>query len=106
MTTAPALVAALTSAMASFDPAIGVRLVGVSVANFVPPVEQMSLFESSDDAGPDVSSVDRKWSPASRAVDAIRDRFGHDAIAPAGSVRRTRSSPWGPNAESAPESDE
>ena len=106
MTTAPALVVALTSALTSFDPAIGVRLVGVSVANFVEPVEQMSLFDATDDAGPDVSAMDRKWSPASRAVDAIRDRFGHDAIAPAGSVRRTRSSPWGPNAETRPEAEE
>lgn len=100
LTTAPAMVAALAPVLSTFDPSIGVRLVGVSVANFVEPVEQMSLFatENSDDPD-DVAAVDRRWSPASRAVDEIRDRFGHDAIAPAGAVRRRRSSPWGPDSE-------
>ena len=100
MTTAPALVAALEPTLATFDPSIGVRLVGVSVANFVEPVEQMSLFgsESSTDAT-DVASVDRQWSSASRAIDQIRERFGRDAITPARSVRRRRSTPWGPEAQ-------
>jgi DNA polymerase IV len=103
MTTAPALVAALEPTLATFDPSIGVRLVGVSVANFVEPVEQMSLFGTDSADSADVASVDRQWSSASRAIDQIRERFGRDAIAPARSVRRRRSTPWGPEAESIPE---
>ena len=103
MTTAPALVAALEPTLATFDPSIGVRLVGVSVANFVEPVEQMSLFGTDSADSADVASVDRQWSSASRAIDQIRERFGRDAIAPARSVRRRRSTPWGPETESIPE---
>ncbi|MEY4361956.1 MAG: polymerase [Actinomycetota bacterium] len=100
MTTGPAMVAALVPALDSFDPSIGVRLVGVSVANFVEPVEQMSLFDSpTSNTSTDVSSLDRRWAPASRAIDEIRERFGQDAISPAGAARRRRSTPWGPDAE-------
>ncbi len=84
VTVSPAMVEALEPALASIDPTDGVRLVGVSVSNFCAPVEQLSLLDQ--DA----------WGPASRAVDEIRDRFGHDAISPARSLGRRRvRRPWG-----------
>ena len=80
----PVIVAALDAAMRSIDPSSGVRLVGVSASNLCAPVEQLSLLE------------DDSWGPASRAVDEIRDRFGHDAISPARSLGRRRvRRPWG-----------
>ncbi|MEY3092449.1 MAG: polymerase [Actinomycetota bacterium] len=80
----PVIVGVLEPALRSIDPSSGVRLVGVSASNLAAPVEQLSLLE------------DDSWGPASRAVDEIRDRFGHDAISPARSLGRRRvRRPWG-----------
>jgi len=108
VSSAPALVRALDEILDVIDPSPGIRLVGVGVSGFVEPVEQMSLLDLTDEDGRrSTADTDREWSPASSAVDRIRDRFGHDAINPA-SVLRDRgpspgSRPWGPDetAESA-----
>ena len=98
MSTGPAMVHALEPALRQLDLALGVRLLGVSASGLCDPVEQLSLLEGS--GGPETSTTsdrDRRWSPASEAVDAIRRRFGREAIAPASAVRpMSRSSPWGP----------
>ena len=109
MSTSPAIVAALMPALseivAGLSPALGIRLLGVSVTQFGDPATQLSLFddESSAEArrsGDDIAAIERRWDPASRAIDAIRGRFGRGAIGSAGTLgsRGTdRPAPWGPD---------
>jgi DNA polymerase-4 len=60
------------------------RLLGVALSNFTnPPAVQLALFEKS--AAPLETPRDRELS---RAVDAVRARFGRDAIAPGRKPRR------------------
>ena len=105
LTTGPGIVAALAPLVTSVDPGAGVRLVGVSAGHLVEPVEQLGLFGLADATGgdgPDATTVDGAWSPASDALDTIRDRFGDGAIGPASTLarRRGRGAPgsalWGP----------
>jgi DNA polymerase-4 len=90
--------------LAQVDPTRGVRLLGLGVSNLADdPGEQLSLLSQSGDAiDYSDSAVAESDSSIDSAVDAIRERFGSDAIGPA-SVRggRTRSDgvgaqPWGP----------
>jgi DNA polymerase IV len=81
------------------DVSPGVRLLGVSVSGLSEGGGQLSL----DDGGPG------SWSAATGAVDAIRDRYGDDAIVPAAlagpsgvRVKRRGDQQWGPG-EDAPE---
>jgi hypothetical protein len=61
------------------------RLLGVALSNFTPPpTVQLALFDST--RAPLETAKDRELS---RAVDAVRARFGRDAIAP-GRKPRTR----------------
>ena len=54
------------------------RLLGVALSNFTaPPAKQLTLFERT--GGQIETAKDRE---VSRAVDAVRERFGRDAIAP------------------------
>ncbi len=58
-----------------------VRLLGVGIADLGPPMRQLELF-------------DRAWQQDHRllkAVDAIRERYGHRALQRGGSVDRRRS---------------
>jgi DNA polymerase-4 len=73
----------------------GVRLLGVSGANFASDARQLSL----DDIGPEAARVE-----AASAVDEIRERFGRDSIAPASllgssglAVHRPGMQQWGPS---------
>jgi len=60
------------------------RLLGVALSNFTdPPPVQLALFEKT--AAPLETARDRELS---RAVDAVRARFGRDAIAPGRKPRR------------------
>jgi DNA polymerase-4 len=64
--------------LAQVDVARGVRLLGVSVANLTADAaRQLSLDELSGTEGP------TSWSDAAEAVDAVRARFGDDAVGPA-----------------------
>jgi DNA polymerase-4 len=54
------------------------RLLGVGLANFTePPARQLTLFDAV--SAPLETPKDRDLS---RALDAVRERFGRDAIAP------------------------
>jgi DNA polymerase-4 len=55
-----------------------VRLVGVSLSHFDGAADQLDLL----DAGTERLEVERDRKLA-RAVDAVRERYGHDAITPA-----------------------
>jgi DNA polymerase-4 len=111
LASAPAMVKALDPLLEKIDPTIGVRLIGISVSGFVEPVEQLSLLNFGGDGsdqsvaeGRTTADLERDWSPASQAVDEIREKFGRDAISPASSItavgrRVLGQSPWGPGEE-------
>ena len=111
LASAPAMVKALDPLLEKIDPTIGIRLIGVSVSGFVEPVEQLSLLNFGGDGsdqsvadGRTTADLERDWSPASQAVDEIREKFGRDAINPASSItvtgrRELGQSPWGPSEE-------
>ena len=82
--------------LAQVDPGAGVRLLGVGVGNLVlDAAVQLSL----DDLRPDQPER-TGWTEATEAIDAIRARFGDDAIGPgtlAGrKPKRTGDNQWGP----------
>jgi DNA polymerase-4 len=92
------LVSVARDLVAGVDPGAGVRLLGVSVSGLV-----------SADAGrqltfDDVTEVDPDGIHVQRTVDAIRQRWGSDAIGPAAllardglALRRRHDAPWGPS---------
>ncbi|MEX2625920.1 MAG: hypothetical protein WD225_03490, partial [Ilumatobacteraceae bacterium] len=91
--TGPEIVAALAPMAAAVDPTPGIRLVGVSGSNLGPANVQLSLLDAA--AEPQA---------APRAIDAIRARFGADAIGPASAVDgrglrvvRRGTQQWGPD---------
>lgn len=99
VSTAHAIVAAVEPLLRGIDPGRGVRLLGVGASNFMRGGQQLSLddlLEESDD--------DRQWLLAEETIDAIRERFGSDAIGPASAVgdrglrlARRGAQQWGPN---------
>lgn len=96
--TAAAILAAVEALLLQVDPGPGVRLFGISLSNFTASVEQLSF----DDLGSE-GRVRRDWTSTAAAIDAIRERFGTDAIGPASTVTsdglrvgRHRSQQWGP----------
>ncbi|MDZ7734026.1 MAG: DNA polymerase IV [Acidimicrobiia bacterium] len=83
--------------LADVDPTPGVRLLGVSVSNLDAGAGRQLRLDDTDRAA---------WDGAAGAVDAIRDRFGDDAIGPAASAgpgarrpRRPGAQPSGPDEE-------
>ena len=99
--TAAAIVAAVGPLLTSVDPAPGVRLIGVHASNFGEPMEQLRLDDMlAETAAP--SPTD--WTEVSAAIDAIRERFGDNAIGPASTVSprglrlvRRGAQQWGPD---------
>lgn len=109
---APVLVRAARSLLSQVDPAPGVRLLGLAVTGLGGADEprQLRLDEVLGSTGGEEAVPDRSWEAAEVAVDAIRARFGSDAIGPAsltgpGGLRRARrgAQQWGPTAQEAPE---
>jgi DNA polymerase-4 len=93
--TGPAIARAAKELLEPVDPASGVRLLGVSVANLADDGARQLSLEDVQHPG---------WDDASRAVDEIRKRFGDEAIAPAtlrepGGIRvkRQGDQQWGPS---------
>lgn len=93
-------IAAIASALLEqVDPTPGVRLLGVSVSNLDRgAARQLTL----DDVGSEAP-----WGDASRAVDAVRSRFGDAAVGPAAlvgeqglEVKRQGAQQWGPRGRS------
>ena len=78
----------------------GIRLLGIAASKFTSPAEQLSLDDEPS------SGQEESWDSASRAIDAVRERFGRTSIAAASSltargitvVHRGRN-PWGPDGE-------
>ena len=100
MTTGPALAAAVAPLADGVDPTPGIRLLGVSASHLGEVSDQLS-FDL--DAGGGVEAVERGWTDASAAVDAIRQRFGSGVVGPASAIRRGRlrttrpgDQQWGP----------
>jgi DNA polymerase IV len=96
------LTAVARELVAAVDPAPGVRLLGVSVSGLVAAdaAHQLSFD--------DVIHRDPDGLHVQRTVDAIRNRWGTDAIGPAAllqrdglNLRRRGDAPWGPNDPSA-----
>lgn len=76
----------------------GVRLLGVTVQQLAEPAAVQGRL----DLGGDPGEAAQRWGAVERAVDAVRDRFGVDAVGPARLTRdgvlrvRRDGSPWGP----------
>lgn len=93
--------------MSSVDPADGVRLLGIGVANLgVDHGHQLALDfdQSASGTGADLSRVE-KVAATDALVDDVRARFGNGAIGPASAavdgtlrVKRRGEQQWGPNA--------
>lgn len=79
--------ASVEALLAEIDLSVGVRLLGISLRNLGPVATQLDLFGASP---PGVQ-------PAHAAMDAVRARFGRDAIGPAG-LRPVRPTPGGSTA--------
>ncbi|MBA2495484.1 MAG: DNA polymerase IV [Acidimicrobiia bacterium] len=107
-----AIARAAKALLEAVDPASGVRLLGVGVSKLVEGASvQLSLDElvAADPArpvAPGATPADarrRSWDDATRAVDAIRGRFGRGAIAPAtvtGRKAKERGDQqWGPGSD-------
>src|SRR5690606_9004281 len=90
-----AIVACAKTLVANLDPSPGVRLLGVSVSGLTEEATRQLSFD--DVAAPD-------WNEVDDAVDAIRARFGPQAIGPAAlvgrdglRVKRRGDQQWGPS---------
>ena len=62
-----------------WNPGVGVRLLGVGVTGLDDMAEQLDLFEAAEDSARHESADDRARRLA-RGMDAVRERFGEDAI--------------------------
>jgi DNA polymerase-4 len=103
---APAIAARAVALLDAEDLSPGVRLLGVGVSNLTEigaePAQQMRL-DLDEPPGGGHTSDDRSWRDASRAVDAIRGRYGDDSVGPATllgpgrlGVKRPGDTRWGP----------
>ena len=101
----PVLAVVAKALLAALDLKDGVRLLGLSASGLLPvgslPGEQLQLDLGRSSGGasttlPDARAVNERegggqpgWARASEAVDAVRARFGTDAVGPAAILRRT-----------------
>jgi DNA polymerase-4 len=92
--TGPDVVRAATELLEKIDPTPGVRLLGIHVSQLADGSARQLTFD-------DVEAP--SWDDATGAIDAIRHRFGHDAIVPASltgpdgiRVKKRGDQQWGP----------
>jgi DNA polymerase-4 len=98
--TGPTVTQAASSLLQDIDVSAGVRLLGVSASGLIAgDTEQLSLAVGDE--------PETAWGPATEAIDAIRRRFGAEAIAPATlagpagvRVARRGAQQWGPDQDS------
>ncbi|MET0902449.1 MAG: DNA polymerase IV, partial [Acidimicrobiales bacterium] len=97
--TGPDVVRAATELLHKVDPTAGVRLLGVHVSQLTDSSARQLSLE-------DVEAP--SWDDATGAIDAIRARYGHDAIVPASlagpegiRVKKRGDQQWGPTDTSA-----
>ena len=109
--TGHAIVRTADALLTQVDVSAGVRLLGVTLSNLratdvgAGSGEQLALggFDAGDDRGADEATRDEAWGSVTGAVDAVRARFGDDAVVPATLVRGDRRTfrpgerQWGPN---------
>lgn len=107
LSTAPAMLRLVESALDEIDLQPGVRLVGLSARNFSEPADQPSLFDANlfneGVHSAQAADLDAVWRNATSAIDEIRERFGTGAIRPASTLHTDRepgASPWGPSRSS------
>ncbi len=109
---APAIAARAAALLEAEDLTPGVRLLGVGVSNLTEiggePAHQMRLDLDGRAGGGD-DHGDRSWHEASRAIDAIRGRYGDRSVGPATllgpdgvGVKRPGDTQWGPAAGGEP----
>ncbi len=103
--TAAVIAAVAKELLATVDPGSGVRRFGVAVSNLAETADQQLSFDLEAAPAPAGADDHAGWDDASRAVDAIRARFGDGAVGPAalvdldgGGLRRKREgdTQWGP----------
>jgi DNA polymerase IV len=93
--------------LAGVDPGEGIRLLGVSASGLAVGGADQLAFDLGDGLHEDNESAtarEQSWHDATTAVDAIRDRFGRDAVGTASMVSEEgvevparRDAPWGPD---------
>lgn len=101
--TAPVLASVAKELLTLVDPGPGVRLFGVSVTNLSSVTDEQLTFDGAASATDAVGMPNPAWNDASRAVDAIRQRFGETAVGPATlaegdglHLKRQGDTQWGP----------
>jgi len=94
--TAAVLASVSKELLVTIDPGMGVRLFGVSVSNLVEVQDEQLTLDAA-------VAEHSGWDEASRAVDAIRQRFGDSAVGPATladgdglHLKRQGDTQWGP----------
>jgi DNA polymerase IV len=107
--TGPAVVRAAAALLDAVDVAAGVRLLGVGLSNLARDApHQLSLDDlarpASGGTDPAPAADGAAWSAVTEAVDAVRARFGDDAVVPAAlagrdgrRAKRPGEQQWGPD---------
>lgn len=91
LTTGPSMVAALEPLLANLDIAQGVRLIGVHAQKLSDERSApLTLFDLTGDGEATLADIEEQWTPASRAVDSIVEKFGDGFIGPASALDRHR----------------
>ncbi|MCB1250219.1 MAG: DNA polymerase IV [Acidimicrobiales bacterium] len=93
----PTIVAVADALLRTIDPTPGVRLLGVGASALGPPGPRQLSFD-------DALASTKDWTSATDAVDAIRAKFGREAIGPASLAgpdglrpKRQGDQQWGPD---------
>ncbi len=100
----PSIVRAAAALLEPVDISGGVRLLGVTLSNLAPDAPRQLTLDDLDGSADTTPAADgAAWRAVTQAVDAVRERFGSDAVRPAtllGDPTRSRPGerPWGPDA--------